>query len=390
MKKQTLWLSGLALAVTVLFAWSALNMQAVVAQTDATPTPAEGMDQTAMSPEGDMTPMEGELTATPMDSMEATPVEGAPEATPMEDQPGTSNENVMVTTLGDITDNSEAYYGQRVAFEGEISDLLNVDIAVLAQPEFLGAAEVLVVNNSGQDFPVTFIQGQRARVVEIVHPSLNNANMAEPGTAGNGALIVQPTAAEDTPLDMTPAATPAEDMNAEGTPMATPMEGAPTPLPQGDMTTPASLGLPGFFPQGLTADMLDNYRDHTIVELTSVDDIGFSATIGDLTADSARYVDQPLYVKGEVGEAVTSDSFVLSEGALIGNDSLLVFNASGQPLPALNGGETIRLYGTVQPFDLASAEAQTGQSFDDAAFQDYQDYTTFYAQRIAVVQQVGQ
>lgn len=76
----------------------------------------------------------------------------------------------MAQTVGDITGDPGSFYGQTVTLEGNISDFLSTNVFVLSDASAVNA-NVLVINNSGQPLPNSYVQGQDIIVSGRVHPS---------------------------------------------------------------------------------------------------------------------------------------------------------------------------------------------------------------------------
>lgn len=81
--------------------------------------------------------------------------------------------------LGELTGNTDAYYGQTVTVEGTVDDLLNVRAFVLGGSGLLSNPQVLVINNSGEEFDVRLTEGARFRVTGVVYPSFADGGLTQ-------------------------------------------------------------------------------------------------------------------------------------------------------------------------------------------------------------------
>lgn len=73
-----------------------------------------------------------------------------------------------------------------------------------------------------------------------------------------------------------------------------------------------------------------------------------SPDIDDISDNPDRYYSQEIALEGEVDEIRNYYSFILKEDQLIGGDSLLVINATGEPIP--DEDERVVVTGMVRPF----------------------------------------
>jgi|GEM_PF-4810289 len=167
-----------------------------------------------------------------------------PTAVPGAEQTG------IIYGVGDITGDTAPFYGQQVTIEGNVDELVNVRMFVLGEDAVLGASQVLVINNTGQEFPLTLTSGQKARVTGIVYAAFDQAGLEQfPfGMGTNTDMGVQ--------TDMT--AQPA------------------TTVGQTDMTMqPSTMGTTGFSADDmrsvLSGVIQERFGNFTIIELTSID-----------------------------------------------------------------------------------------------------------------------
>ena len=163
-------------------------------------------------------------------------------------------------TLAGITGDSEAYYGQEVTIEGYVADIVNVKTFILEEGALLGNSQVLVINNSGQEFDLGLVDGQRMTVTGIVHPHYAEGGLSRLSTAAMG------TDAVDT-VEATPMAEMTED------PAMTDMTEEPlvdaTAVPMDDTTMDTTR------PDLSTMWLRDDLHNHTIIEITSTSAITY-------------------------------------------------------------------------------------------------------------------
>ncbi|MFN8418132.1 MAG: hypothetical protein U0528_02620 [Anaerolineae bacterium] len=137
------------------------------------------------------------------------------------------------------------------------------------------------------------------------------------------------------------------DMGGQGGTPAMSMTGTPdmlsTPIA---MDSSASTSTPGMdmnsTPMGPFTDIslddpaFDNYRDYTIIELTSVQSIQYIETIQAITDNPDNFAGQTFAIEGEIEEFVSANAFILGEGAAIDSDKLLVLLADGQQMDQIS------------------------------------------------------
>ena len=82
----------------------------------------------------------------------------------------------------------------------------------------------------------------------------------------------------------------------------------------------------------------------------------------EVSEDPEAYYDREIALEGEVGEIRNDYTFMLKEDQLIGGDSLLIINASGEPIPQED--EFVVLTGIVRPFIKADFETDYDLTWD--------------------------
>lgn len=113
----------------------------------------------------------------------------------------------------EVVSNTEEYVGATVTLEGTITELVNVKLFVLDDGALLATNQVIVLNNSGQEYPIWVSADQRVRVTGVVHPRrvdgglealINRAPVMTEATPQT--VEATPDAIEETPemMDVTP------------------------------------------------------------------------------------------------------------------------------------------------------------------------------------------
>lgn len=200
--------------------------------------------------------------------------------------------------VGDITGDSAAYYGQQVTVQGNVDELVNIRSFLLGEGG-LTNPQLLVLNNSGQEFNIGLTAGAVVQVTGVVYPSYSeggwdqvmslttggNMSQATGADTSTGAEITVTDAVESAAdAAVTEAAGAMQDLQAAATDvvggaeaMATEAVGGETmatPTPVDMMTGTGGVGL-GEYPVILLSD---RFPEHTILVVNSMDDIQFVET----------------------------------------------------------------------------------------------------------------
>jgi hypothetical protein len=104
--------------------------------------------------------------------------------------------NATETTIQEVTDNSNEFYGEFVTMDGEIGEFVNSYAFALGQSAAIDNDLVLVVNQSGEPFPPEIMTEARVTVTGRVHPSL--IAVEEGAQTDFGGIFTGDTAVEDT------------------------------------------------------------------------------------------------------------------------------------------------------------------------------------------------
>ncbi len=107
---------------------------------------------------------------------------------------------------------------------------------------------------------------------------------------------------------------------------------------------------------------------------------------GDLTENVEAYVGRTVSVRGNAGDTVGNDSFLLQDDRLFGGDEILVFNATGTPfiLPTGEFTEDVQVTGEVRQFVIADVERAYGLSLERNLYTDYENRPAIIAESIAL------
>ncbi len=108
-------------------------------------------------------------------------------------------------TIGDVTANSEAYYGQRLTLEGNVDELVNIRMFIIGEAGLLGANQLLVINNTGQEFPFGLTRDVTVRVTGTVYPHYTDGGFDQVWSM----LNTEPMMHQDPMMSETPMVDPA-------------------------------------------------------------------------------------------------------------------------------------------------------------------------------------
>lgn len=193
--------------------------------------------------------------------------------------------------VGDITGDSATYYGQTVTVEGNVDELVNIRSFLLGEGG-LTNPQLLVLNNSGQEFNIGLTAGARVTVTGVVYPSYSEGGWDQIMSAVTSGQAGQP---QQQPMDQpqqsgeveqtvteavggvqdmaTEAVEGAEDMIGAGEPMATePMsEAMPTEVPVTGTGAGGGVGLQEY----PVVILSERFPEHTLLVVNSVEDIRF-------------------------------------------------------------------------------------------------------------------
>ncbi|MDX2137532.1 MAG: hypothetical protein SF123_05510 [Chloroflexota bacterium] len=108
--------------------------------------------------------------------------------------------------------------------------------------------------------------------------------------------------------------------------------------------------------------------------ISAQDTVGEPIGLGDVTGDSASYYGQTVTIQAVIGEFVSSNVFVLTDAAVLSNNSVLVINNSGRPLPnSYVKGQEVIVTGRVHP------------SFSEVFNGNVQQFPSFYEERMGMM-----
>lgn len=194
--------------------------------------------------------------------------------------PETGNVEV-ITTLEDLTANSDNYVGQSVTVEGVIEELINVRTFVLGEGAALDDDKVLVINNSGREFDLNITKDQQLRLEATVYPSIDNGGLDQIVGMNPMTETMEPAAmVTETPMDETMMTEEAmvtempmdEAMMTEEATDTTVMP--PTPLMDESMSD-TTMGDHMYDVDFSQMGLPDGYNGYTILVLNSLDTITY-------------------------------------------------------------------------------------------------------------------
>jgi hypothetical protein len=93
-----------------------------------------------------------------------------PFAEPVDSDPVVPEPVEAGITIGDITGDSEAYYGQTVTVEGNVDEFVNIRSFLLGESGLLTRAQLLVVNASGEELPLDVVKDSQVLITGVVYP----------------------------------------------------------------------------------------------------------------------------------------------------------------------------------------------------------------------------
>lgn len=146
---------------------------------------------------------------------ELPPVEGIPEeVVPLEE---------VEPNLEIVTADPASFYGQEVTFEGVVTELVNIRAFVLGEGAALDDDQVLVLNNSGQEFSIELTRDARVQVTGTIYPAWDQGGWDQVMMLPMGGMndLQTGTTTDDQSGEM--AATEEAGMEATEEPMAEPM-----------------------------------------------------------------------------------------------------------------------------------------------------------------------
>lgn len=79
-------------------------------------------------------------------------------------------------TIEDVAANPANYYGQELTLSGTIENFLSPHVFVLGEDAAIDNDQVLVINRSGQVFPMNIMEGTYVTVTGTIYPSITERN----------------------------------------------------------------------------------------------------------------------------------------------------------------------------------------------------------------------
>jgi hypothetical protein len=185
-------------------------------------------------------------------------------------------------TLESVTADPASYYGQEVTFEGVVAELVNIRSFLLGEGAAIDDDQVLVLNNTGQEFNIGLTKDARVRVTGTIYPAFDQGGWDQILTLPTGGAAGGQTggmtgttgdqaggemATEEAAMD----GAASEEMATEepmAEPTAAPMEGEGGSAGAG---MPTGVGL-SEYPAIL---LQERFPSHTLMVVDSLDNITF-------------------------------------------------------------------------------------------------------------------
>lgn len=181
-------------------------------------------------------------------------------------------------TLESVTADPGSYYGMEVTFEGVVVELVNIRSFVLGEGAAIDDDQVLVLNNSGQEFNIGLTRDARVRVTGTIYPAFDQGGWDQlsqefsaggTGMAGTTDTTGAMTATEEAAMG---------DMGMEATDEAM---AQPTPVPAGN-NMGGTTGMGGVTLADYPLVVLqDRFPSYTLLVINSVDNISFVEDTGE-------------------------------------------------------------------------------------------------------------
>jgi hypothetical protein len=186
----------------------------------------------------------------------------AQETTPIPEAPV----DVGPPTLESVTADPATYYGQTVTFEGVVEELVNTRSFVLGEGAALDDDQVLVLNNSGQEFNIGLTRDARVSVTGVIYPAFDQGGWDSLVPDINTGAVPMDDSAGDTMGD----AMATEEAGEAGAEMTATEEAEMGGSDLGQMA-----------PTGVTLSeypivvLQERFPSHTLLVVNSIDDIAF-------------------------------------------------------------------------------------------------------------------
>lgn len=232
-------------------------------------------------------------------------------------------------TLSEVTDNTDAYLGQTVVVQGDVTDLVGTNSFTLNDASLLGGDSVLVVGTEGG------VIGREGDTVQVT------------GTVRQFDLA---SIEQEAGYDL-------EDE------LFTPFEGQTVIVAQSMRT--------------VAGDLVE------------------AITLSDIAEDPAAYVGTTVTVRGDLGEKLGEQAFVLEDDQLLSGENFVVVAQAADTLPAdltafddpvAGINREVQVTGAIQPFDLATIEQEIGTDLQDDLFAAYEENSyTIIAESVNII-----
>jgi uncharacterized protein YdeI (BOF family) len=238
----------------------------------------------------------------------------------------------MVTTratVSDIDDDAEAYIGNQVAVQGDVTEIIDERTFRLDDPALLGGDDILVTTAQAG---MTVTEGDQVWVSGVVREFDRTALGQETGYDYSGEIY---------------------DPFAERTVIVA------------DTVRVTGQASAGFFG--------DTWDDNTI-------------SFSDIADNPEAYVGQQVTLSGEVSQAIDANTFRMDEDNWldIGDDLLVVLRGEAERPANLQDETNVQVTGEVRTFNQTELEQELGLSFDPALAGDWANQAVIIADQVYV------
>jgi hypothetical protein len=177
-------------------------------------------------------------------------------------EPTATPQTGLVYGVADITGDTDSFHGLPVTIEGTVDELVNVRMFVLGDNAVIGGGQVLVINNTGQEFPLALTASRPVRMTGVVYPSFDQGGLEQfPFGVTAASSGSDQTEATDMPSE------PTATLEADATPQSTAIES--------QTSTTMSSSRVGFADAEMRSVLgnviQERFANFTIIELNAID-----------------------------------------------------------------------------------------------------------------------
>jgi hypothetical protein len=115
-----------------------------------------------------------------------------------------------------------------------------------------------------------------------------------------------------------------------------------------------------------------------------------NTTTEDVVDNTAQLIGQTVTVRSEPVRKLGPSTFTISDDRFLGNESILVVNATGKPFVLPESGQEVQVTGTVRNFVLADIEREYNLGLQPNLYAEYESKPAIVAQSIALAPTPGE